>query len=64
MANRILQEVISMLLCGLQRFINLKQQPSKSLVKLEDPTNATFKALHNVVECRYRELHEQRVGAV
>ena len=55
---------ISMLLSGLQRFINSKCEASEPLVKLVDPTNPAFRELHNVVERRYRELHEQGVGAI
>ena len=32
-------------------------------MKLVDPTNPTFRELHNVVEQHYRELHEKRIGA-
>ena len=54
---------VSMLLSGLQRFINSKQEPHEPLVKLADPTNSAFRELHNVVEHRYRELHEKGIGA-
>ena len=55
---------ISMLLSGLQRFINSKREASEPLLNLIDPRNPPFRELHNVVEHRYRELHEQGVGAV
>lgn len=44
MEERILQGVF---LSGLQRFINLKQEPHEPLVKLVDHTNPTFRELHN-----------------
>lgn len=53
-----------MLLCGLRCFINSKKPPSEPVVKLVDPTHATFKELHNVLERCYKELNEQGVGAV
>ena len=44
---------ISMLLSGLQRFINSKREASEPLVILVNPRNPAFGELHNVVECRY-----------
>lgn len=41
------------LMSGLQRFINLKQEPHEPLVKLADPTNPALKELPNVAERRY-----------
>ena len=54
---------ISMLLCGLQRFINSKKLPSELMMKLIDSSHRSFKELHNVIEHCYRELHEQGIGA-
>ena len=53
---------VSMLLSGLQRFINSKQEQHKVLVKLADPTNSAFRELHNVVERCNRELHDKGIG--
>ena len=52
-----------MLLSGLQRFINSKQDPHEPLMKLTNPTNPDFRELHNVVERLYRALHEKKNGA-
>ena len=54
---------VLILLSGLQRFINLKQEPHEPLVKLADPTNPAFKELPNVAERHYQELHEKGIDA-
>lgn len=50
---------ISMFMAGLQRYI---YSENKSMIKLADPGNSTFRQLHQVLENRYRELHAQGVG--
>ena len=46
----------------IQRFINSRLSPHETPVKLVDPSNREYRDLHNVLERRYRELHEKGVG--
>ena len=54
---------ISQLLSGLQRHINSKKEPREPILCFSDPENGQFRELHNVLERRYKALHEQGISA-
>ena len=53
---------ISQLVSGLQRHINSKKEPQEPTICFSDPANGEFRELHNVLERRFRGLHEQGIS--
>lgn len=49
-------------LCSLTQRINSKREPTESLLKLKETSNAVLRELQNILEHWFQELHPEGVG--